>query len=194
MGKGSNGLDPAVQSGMLANQTALVDIAQGQAANAKTLFDLTEPGLVSAEQFYQKLNTGDPQAIFQATAPVAQQASEAGSGAKANILASAPAGGERNLALEAVDANKANIVSKAAAGSYLSSPNALGQLAGQGVGESTAAASAGISGYNAANQGLSSLGGLQIEEQKVQAEEKGNVLGAIGGVASDAAEVGSAFA
>ena len=180
---------------MLANQTALVDIAKQQSANAKDLFTLAEPGYNIAEQTYQELATGDPARLEQFSAPVAQQASQATAGAKKNILDTAPAGGERNLALEAADLGKAQAVTNAASGAYLGSPNALAALAGQGVGQSIQSASTGIQGYSAGSQTLGSLGGLQIQEQQVQAEEKGNMLGAAGslggGIAEGIGEAGS---
>lgn len=193
-GSGSQGIDPAVQQGMLANQTALVNIAQQQSANAQTLFGVTEPGLQTAEQFYQSLATGDPAAIMRATAPAAEFSAQAAAGAKKNIMDTAPSGGERNLALEAVDAGRASDITKTGTAASLGGPNALAALAGQGVGESISAAGTAVSGLSSANQGLASLGGLQINEQQIQAEEKGNVLGALGGALGTGAEVAMAFA
>lgn len=184
---GNSGPSEAVYEGMLKNSTALVDIAQGQARHADTLFNLTEPGLQTAENFYQTLAAGDPAAILKATAPIAQQAAKSAAGAKANILATSPEGGERNLALEAVDVNRGATVSSAASGAVLGAPNALASLAGQGVGESISAAGTGISGIASANQGLSSLGNLQLGQEQIHAQEKGNLLGLGGGLAGDLA-------
>jgi hypothetical protein len=44
-----------------------------------------------------------------------------------------------------------------------------------------------VSGIGAANQDLSSLGQMQIQGQQLQAEQKGSVLGAAGGLAGTAA-------
>lgn len=182
---GNSGPSEAVYEGMLKNSTALVDIAQGQAKHADTLFNLTEPGLKTAEDFYQTLAAGDPAAILKATAPISQQAAKSAAGAKANILATSPEGGERNLALEAVDVNRGATVSSAASGAVLGAPNALASLAGQGVGESISAAGTGISGIASANQGLSSLGNIQLGQEQIHAQEKGNLLGLGGGLAGD---------
>jgi hypothetical protein len=182
---GNSGPSPDVYEGMLKNSTALVDIAQGQAAHADTLFNATEPGLQTAENFYQTLAAGDPAAILKATAPIAQQAAKSAAGAKSNILATSPEGGERNLALEAVDVNRGATVSSAASGAVLGAPNALASLAGQGVGESISAAGTGISGIASANQGLSSLGNLQLGQEQIHAQEKGNLLGTGGSLAGD---------
>lgn len=182
-GKGGGAsISPEVQQGMLANQTALVKIAEQQSVNSQQLYNLTEPGLQASEDFYQTLASGDPNAIMQAIAPAAQASNEAAAGARSNILASAPAGGEKNLALEAVDVNRASNIAKTVSGTTTGAYNALGQLAGQGVGESISAASTGVSAYSAGNQALSSLGGMQLQAQQINAQEKGSMLGAVSGL------------
>jgi hypothetical protein len=182
---GNSGPSESVYQGMLQNSTALVDIAQQQSANSKQLFNLTEPGLKTAEDFYSTLASGDPAAILRATAPEAQQTAQASAGAKSNILATAPQGGERNLALEEVDVKRGATNAGAATGSVLGAPNALASLAGQGIGASISAAGTGIRGISSANQGLSSLGNLQLGQEQVHAQEKGNLLGFGGGLAGD---------
>lgn len=195
MGKGQTGqstLDPAVAQGELANQSALVKIAGEQEKNAQSLYSLTEPGLVQSEDFYQNLASGDPAAIMKAIAPTAQAASESAAGAKANIMANNPAGGEKNLALENVDVGRGAQVAKAASGATLAAPNALGQLAGQGIGLSQSAENTSISGLNSSNQGLSNLQSQEFQGQQLQMEEKGQTLGALGGLAGDATQLGAA--
>jgi hypothetical protein len=192
MGKSSNGPSPQVQEGMLQNQTALTNIAQQQETNAQQLYGITEPGLVASEDFYEKLASGDPGAIMQAIAPAAEQTSQAAAGARSNIMSQTPAGGEKNLALEQTFINQGSQVAQAASGATLGAPNALGQLAGQGVGESISAANTGVSGLSAANSGLASLGQLQIQGQQVTAQEKGQTLGALGSLAGGGAAVGAA--
>lgn len=195
MGKGQTGqstLDPAVAQGELANQSALVKIAGEQEKNAQSLYSLTEPGLVQSEDFYQNLASGDPAAIMKAIAPTAQAASESAAGAKANIMANNPAGGEKNLALENVDVGRGAQVAKAASGATLAAPNALGQLAGQGIGLSQSAENTSISSLNSSNQGLSSLQSQEFQGQQLQMEEKGQTLGALGGLAGDATQLGAA--
>lgn len=185
MGKGGGGLSDEVQSQMISNQGALVKIAQDQAKNSKQLYQTTEPGLAEAESFYQSLSSGDPGAIMRAISPAAQQINQATTGAKRNIMENAPSGGEKNLALEMADVNKGAQVGGIASQAFLNAPNALAQLAGQGVGESISAAGTGISGYSAGSQTLSSLGGLQIQNQQLKDQEKGGILGALGGLAKD---------
>lgn len=193
MGKGAPaGPSPEVEKGMLDNQSALVKIAQGQAKNAEQLYNLTEPGLVTAENFYETLASGDPGAIMRAISPAAQQTSEAAAGAKRNIMDNAPSGGEKNLALEMVDVGRGAEVAHLASGATVGAPNALAQLAGQGVGESISAAGTGISGFSSANQGLASLGNMQIQEQQIQAEQKGQMMGGIGSLVGAGAQLGSA--
>jgi len=185
VGKGG-GLSDTVQQGMLQNQDALVAIAQQQSQESQQLFKTAYPGFQQAENFYGTLATGDPYAIARAIAPATQQISQATTSAKQNIMSNAPAGGEKNLALEQADVARGAEVGKVASGSFLNSFNALASLAGQGVGESISAAGTGISGYNAANQGLYNLGNLQIQQ-------KGAQLGALTSLGQDAATVGAAF-
>ena len=172
---------------MAANSSALVGLAQQQNQRSGQLFNETFPGLQSAEQFYGTLSSGDPYAIARAISPATQQITAATTAAKQNILQNAPAGGEKNLALEQADVARGAQVGQTATGSYLGSFNALAQLAGQGVGESISSAGTAISGFGQANQGLQQLGNLQIQQ-------KGAQLGALTSLGSDAATVGAAFA
>ena len=105
MGK-SSGLSSSVTGGIQQDASALTALAQQQGANANTLFNLTEPGMATAENFYQVLASGDPTAIARAIAPATQQISQATAGAKQNIMTNAPAGGEKNLALEQADVSQ----------------------------------------------------------------------------------------
>jgi hypothetical protein len=176
LGDKSSGLSPQVQQGELANSNALVQLAQQQAGNSTQLFQSAFPGFQTAENFYGNLATGDPSAIARATAPATQQIAAATAGAKANILNNSPAGGERNLAIEQADVNQGAQVGSVASSGYLNSFNALAQLAGQGVGQSTSAANAGTSAFGSSNQALGQLGNQQIEQ-------KGAQLGAVGSLA-----------
>ena len=177
---------------MASNESALVGIAQGQAKNAQQLYGLTEPGLVESENFYEQLSSGDPAAIMKAIAPTAQAASSAAAGEKANIMANDPAGGEKNLALEKADLGRGAQISSAASGATLAAPNALGQLAGQGIGEGISSAGAGTSAFGAANQSAATLQGLTFQGQQLQMEQKGQTLGALGSLAGDATQLGAA--
>jgi hypothetical protein len=172
-------LSPSVEAGELANSTALTQIAQQQSANSQTLFNESNPGFQTAENFYGALATGSPSAISTAISPAVQQISQATTGAKQNIMNNAPAGGEKNLALEQADVSQGAEVGKAATGSFLGSFNALASLAGQGTGESISSAGTAISGYSSANQGLDALGQQQIAQ-------KGAQLGALTSLADTA--------
>jgi hypothetical protein len=196
-GKASNpgqGMDPAVEQGLLSNSNALTQIAQGQAGRADTLFNLTEPGLATAEQFYSKLASGDPSSIMQAIGPAVGQIQQGAAGATKSIMETAPAGGEKNLALANVQANKGSQVGGVATQAFLGAPNALAQIAGQGIGESISSASQGISGLSAGSQTLTNLGSLQFEEQQFQAQQKGSLLGSLGSLGQvGAAGIGGAM-
>jgi hypothetical protein len=165
---------------MLQNETALTTIARDSAKRADQLYNLTEPGLARAEDFYTALSSGDPAAIMQAISPATQQITKAGEGAKKEILASPGGGGEKNLALEEVDVNKGAEVGKVASGAYTGSFNALGQLAGQGISESGGMTSNATSAYSAGSSTLSSLGSLNLQDKQLQMEQKGQSMGGIG--------------
>ncbi len=177
MGKG--GVD-AANSQQQTDQNALTQIAMGQANNANTLFNASLPGFQTAENHYSALASGDPYAIASAIAPQAQQADQQAASAKQNILQNGPAGGEKNLALEQVDVNRGATVGNAASSGYSGSFNALAQLAGQGVGESQSASGQALSGYGTA-------GGMALQEQNLQVQQKGNTLGALSSLGGDAA-------
>ena len=157
-----------------------MSIAQGQASNANTLFQQSLPGLTAAQQHYQALASGNPYAISQAVAPVAQQADATAAASTQNILQNGPAGGEKNLALDQVSVNRGATVGNAATSGYNGSFNALAQLSGQGVGESQTAS-------GQATQGYGSAGGMALQEQGLQVQQKGNTLGALSSLGGDAA-------
>jgi len=187
MGKGATGASSSVTSGIQSDADALTSIASQQAAQGSQLFNASFPGFQAAEQHAQQLSSGDPYAIAQANAPVAQQADAAAAGAKQNILQNGPAGGEKNLALEQVDVNRGATVGNAASSSYLNSFNTLAGLGQTGIGMGQSSTSLGISGLGAAGSQLSSLGGLQLQGQQIQAQEKGNTLGSLASLGGDAA-------
>lgn len=180
-GSNKGGGTPAqIQQGQLSDENALVSIAQGQAANANQLFNLTEPGLATTENYENVLASGDPAAIARLIAPAAQQINQSAAGAKQNIIQNAPAGGEKNLALEQVDAQTGAQIGSLASQGYNQSFNSLAQLAGQGIGESQNAASLASSGYNSA----SNIGSTLFNENQ---EQKGATLGMFGSLGGDVA-------
>ena len=176
----------------MSNENALVNIALQQNANAQQLYSLTEPGLSTAEQFYQTLATGDPSQIFRSISPAAGQIAAQSQGAISNIMSSAPPGGEKNLAIEEAIANRGSTIGSLGAQSYLQAPTMLTQLAGQGLNESQAAANAATTGYGSASTSLGNLGQLQIQNQELAVEQKGQALGTFGSLASSGAELGAA--
>ena len=184
-------MSPDVEAGMLKNQNALAQIATSQQQKSEDLFRLTEPGMAQAEDFYAKLASGDPAAIMRAIGPAAGQIEQAATGATKNVMETAPAGGEKNLALANIQAGRGAEVGKIGSEAYLKAPAALASLAGQGVGESISAAGTGVSGLSAASSGLASLGGLQIEQAQFQAHQKGSMLGGLGTIAQTVGSVAS---
>lgn len=164
---------------MLANESALVNIASQQANQGSQLFQTAFPGVQQAENFYGTLASGDPYAIARAISPAVKQVNEATAGAKQNILTNAPAGGEKNLAIEQADVAQAGKISDLATGGFLNSFNALGALGGQNIGQSISSANTAVSGLGSANQALGNLGNLQLQQYQIQQQAKGSTLGAL---------------
>lgn len=168
------------------DENALTGIALQQNQNAQTLFNQSLPGFTAAQNHYQQLASGDPFAISAAIAPVAQQADAQAASAKQNILQNGPAGGEKNLALEQVDVNRGATVGNAASSGYQQSFQALSQLGAQGIGLGQASSGQALSGYGSA-------GGMALQEQGLQVQQKGNTLGALSSLGGDAATLGAGF-
>lgn len=166
---------------------ALTALSQQQNKQGQTLFNTSFPGFQQAENFYSTLASGDPYAISRAIAPATQQISNAATAAKKNIMMNAPAGGEKNLALEEVDVNKGAQVGNLASSAYLGSFNALAGLAGQGINQSLGSTGQAISGAEGAGSVAGELGQQQIEYQKMRNEAKGATLGGIGTLGADVA-------
>lgn len=179
MGKAQTGVSNQVSSAENSNEQALVSLASQQNANSQQLFNQTAPGLTAAENFYSSLATGNPASIATASAPAIQQITQATAGAKQQILNNAPAGGEKNLAIENADVAQGAKIGDVTSGAYLNSYNALAQLAGQGINQSISAAGTGISGLSSANTALGQIGQQQIEAEQMQAQQKGASLGAL---------------
>jgi len=150
-----------------------------QSNNSQALFNQSMPAFQQAQSHYENLASGNPYAISQAIAPVAQQADAAAAGATQNILQNGPAGGEKNLALDQVSVNKGATVGNAATQGYNGAFNALGTIGAQGIGMGQTSA-------GQATQGYSSAGGMALQEQGLQVQQKGNTLGALSSLAGDA--------
>jgi len=185
VGKGAAQTAASAESSQLAGSNSLIQLAQQSANQGASLFQTAMPGYAAATDFYTALSTGDPYAIARASAPATQQITAASTGAKQNILNNAPAGGEKNLALENVDVNQGAQVGKTASEGYLNSFNALGSLAQQGIGASQNATGQALSGYGSGIQGYG-----MVNQEATQ--QKGQTMGAIGAGVSDAVAIGAA--
>lgn len=191
MGKGGGtpGVSPTVTSGEAQDQTALASLINQQTQQSQSLFDLSAPGLTQAENYYETIASGSPGAIMRADAPVTQQIAQATAGAKKNIMDNGPAGGEKNLALEQADVNRAAQISSNASGTVQAANESLGKLGTSGVSQSQQGASIATSGIGTSLSGFQGLGSLQLEGQQLQMEQKGQELGAFGSLAGDATEL-----
>ena len=184
MGGGGKGIGNA-QTNINANSQALTGLAQNAQNQSTQLFQSAFPGFQSAENFYGALSSGDPTAIARAIAPATQQINQSTVGAKQNIMANDPSGGEKNLALEQANVSQGAQVGQTASQGYLNSFNALAKLAGQGVGEAQAGTNVATGAYGTSNTGNMNSAQLGIQQ-------KGATLGALGGLAGDATQLGTA--
>jgi hypothetical protein len=174
-----------LENAQVSDANQLTSLATQQAGNSNTLFNLGLPGLQQSEDFYGALGSGSPNAIATAIAPATQQIQQATAGAKQNILNTAPAGGEKNLAIEQADVNQGAQVGSLASQGFTSAFPALAQLGGQNVNAGISSAGTAISAGGQANSALSGVVGENIQQ-------KGATLGAFGGLAGDATTLGAA--
>jgi hypothetical protein len=181
-GGGTNKQLEDSQAGLATKLTSLLGQQEG---NSQQLFNLAFPGMQQSENFYSALASGSPDLLAKVTAPAAQQINQAATGAKQNIMQNAPAGGEKNLALENVNVSQGDQLGKLASQGYTGSFNALAQMGQGGVSQSQSAANTAISAGSAAGSQYSNLVNEHIQQ-------KGASLGAFGGLAGDAAGLGMA--
>lgn len=169
-----------LENAQVTDANALTTLAQGQAANSNTLFNLGLPGLQTSENFYSTLASGDPDAIAKLIAPAAQQIQTATAGAKQNILNTAPAGGEKNLAIEQADVSQGDQIGRLVSQGYTSAFPALAQIGGANVNAGISSAGTATSAFGQAGNALSNVVGENIQQ-------KGATLGAFGTLGSDVA-------
>lgn len=174
-GKGSvsNATAEQGQAGLANQLTSLLSQEQGQ---SQQLFNLAFPAEQTSQNFYSALASGDPDLISKVLAPAAQQINQATAGAKQNIMQTAPAGGEKNLALENLNVDQEKQLGANASQGYTGSFNALAQMGSGGVSQSQGAASTAIGAGSAAGTQWSDI-------VKENTEEKGATMGAFGGLA-----------
>jgi hypothetical protein len=170
-----------LENAQVQDANSLTGLAEQQGANSQQLFNLAFPGMQQSEQFYSSLASGNPNLIASAIAPAAQQIQQQSAGAKQNILSTAPAGGERNLAIQQVDVNQGAQVGALASQGYTSAFPALAQLGGQGAGLAQGAAGQATSAYG---QSSSALGSVVGENNQAKGQSLGTFGDLAGGVSS----------
>jgi hypothetical protein len=126
-----------------------------QQANSQQLFNVAEPGLQTAENYYQNLASGNPTQMFAAVAPSVNSVIGNTEQAKQNILQNDPRGGTQDLALQQADISKAAQIGNLQSSAYTSSFPALANLAQTGLGISTNEAQNAIQGYGQVAQSQS---------------------------------------
>src|SRR5579863_6101385 len=164
-GSGKGGGVSQGQTGELTSSNALANLANVQSGQSSALFQLAFPGLVQAQQHSEALASGQPGAISAAIAPAVQQVNAATASAKQNIINNAPAGGEKNLALEQADVQQGAQIGNLASQGYNNSFNTLATLGQSGVGQSQGAAGTAIGAFGSANQGYGNVAQLGVEQK-----------------------------
>lgn len=176
-GKGASSSEQATTNQITQGE---LGIEQQQQANSQQLYNLTYPGIGSAEKFYTQLSTGNPQAIQTATAPATEQIAKNYQQAEQNISQTMPRGGARDLALQQGQLSEAGQIGATQANAYLGSFPALANLAEGGIGLS----------LNEVTQALSAFGGASSSNQQAinaTTTGKAQTLGFIGGLGQSAA-------
>lgn len=182
--KGPTQQEQATQQQITQQQLSSAQQTQQQSAQ---LYNLTEPGMATAENFYKQLASGNPQSIQTATAPATEAIAGNYNQAVKNIQQNMPRGGAQDLAVQEAEISKAGAIGGTQAQAYLGAPTALANLAQGGIGlsvnEMTQALSA-FSGASSSNQAAGQMSGAG------KAETLG-FIGSLGGAAGEAAGGGA---
>jgi hypothetical protein len=125
------------------------------------LYNLTFPGMQSAENFYTQLSTGNPQAIQTATAPATEQIAKNYQQAIQNIKTTQPRGGAQDLAVQQAQISEAGQIGSTQANAYLGSFPALANLASGGIGLSVNEVTQALSAFSGASSSNQALGQMQ---------------------------------
>jgi hypothetical protein len=157
-----------------------LSLEQDQQAKSDQLYNLTYPGLQSAENFYTQLSTGNPQAIQTATAPATEQIAKNYQGAIQNIQTTMPRGGAQDLAVQQAEISKAGQIGSTDANAYLGSFPALAGLAQGGIGLSESEISQALSAFGGASSSNTSAA-------QMSSAGKAETLSFVGGLGQSAA-------
>ncbi len=150
-------------------------------------FNLTFPGLETAENYESKLASGDPGAISRAVAPAVQQIDASSEATKKRIDQDSARGGAKNLALAENEINKGAQIGQASSGAYLNSFNSLAGLAQQGEGAAQGLSGAAIGAAEGAGTQYSNVASQQAAAKASQMGAVGDLVGAAGTVGGAAA-------
>lgn len=156
-----------------------VDLAKAQQAQADKISGIVTPGLVTAENYYAALASGDMSKIMAAISPSVNAIATNTEAAKEQIKINTPRGGAQDLAVQQADIAKEAQVGNLQTQAYTSSFPALASLAQGGLG---------ISVNEVANAIASFAGGAQTNQglMQTEAEGKASTMGFFGSLAGAA--------
>lgn len=143
------------------------------------------PGLKTAQSYYDKLASGDPNAISTAIGPAASGIAQGTQATIGNIRATAPPGGQEQLAEQEAKISGTGQIGNLITQAYTSAFPAEASLGQGGVGLSINEVANAIAGFQGAGTTVAQLG-------QEQAAGKAATLGFMGSLAGAGGEVGSA--
>lgn len=165
------------QSGLASTESQYLSQLMGQSAQS---YATGSSAINSALSYYNLLASGNPNAIFTATAPAAENIAAQKQSAINTIQNTVPRGGTQNLDIAQADVAAQTGIGQLFNQAYTSSFPALANLGTTLMGLSTGEANAGTSAASTASSTLSSLG----SEQSMGKASTLGFLGSLGGAAA----------
>lgn len=156
-----------------------LDIAKKSQAQSEKTMGIVEPGLITAENYYSSLASGDASKIQAAIAPAASGITSNTEQAKKMITDSTPRGGAQDLALQEADISKAGQIGNLQTQAFTSSFPALASLFSGGAGISVNEISNAIASAQGASQTTAAIG-------QEKAQGKASTMGFLGSLSSAA--------
>lgn len=151
-------------------------------ADRAKMFELLGP----SEDFYTAMASGDRKRMLQAAGPMITEISKGGKAAEENIMATAPRGAGRDVALGLLPMQQAGLTAQAMSQPFLSSFDKLAQL-GAGIGSfGLQEAGAGASFGGLAARSLEGAEKASADVMEAQAAKKKATMGFIGDLAGAA--------
>lgn len=171
-----SGPSQQVTQGQINAANASANLSNTLAGEAQQVYSTTEPGLQTAENYYNLIASGSPQAIQSAIAPSIGAIEQSTNTAKQQAMETLPAGGALQEALATAPIQEAGQIGQLVSQTYASSFPALANMAQTGIAASTNASNAAT---NATATSASAYGNVAEQEAQGKATTMG-LVGALG--------------